>query len=41
MGTTFNEIVKYSKEIFEEINIFKDLQAEKTLKRIFLYVKKI
>ncbi len=41
MGTTFNEIVKYSKEIFEEINIFKPPASRKDSKENFLVCKKL
>ncbi len=41
MGTTFNEIVKYSKEIFEEINIFKPPASKKDSKENFLVCKKL
>ena len=41
MGTTFNEIVKYSKEIFKEINIFKPPASRKDSKENFLVCKKL
>jgi len=41
MGTTFNEIVKYSKEVFEEINIFKPPASRKDSKENFLVCKKL
>ena len=41
MGSTFNEIVKYSKEIFKETNIFKPPASRKDSKENFLISKNL
>ena len=41
MGSTFNEIVKYSREVFKEVNIFKPPASKKDSKENFIICKKI
>ena len=41
MGSTFNEIITYSREVFNEVNIFKPPASKKDSKENFIICKKI